>query len=473
MKIDLLTMNLVLLVQLVVQAAGWFALRRGVRDMPGVRNIMLGSAAAALGAILHAVREVSPGFLIICAANLMIIIAYATVMVGMMQLVGRPSLRWFAWLMVSVTAITWPLLLLLLPGNLSIRIVALTGFIGIIAIATALNMIPATNIRPALRWALVTLNLAHGGTSLLRAFHAQFLRPPDASWQLEPEQVLWVLSTIIYAGLHFIALVALVGSRLLDELTQRNEALANEVETRRQLQAQLSAALEKEGDLRREQRLFIDMVGHDFRTPVAVIDRAAEMLENLLPQAGQGVLQRLEAIRGAGRRLRRLMDTFLANEQLEGGLSAGRRVPVQLKPLLQELCRDVGAGNAERLSLSVAPGEDDLAALGDPDWIATICANMIDNALKYSAAGQPVALSLGRQGGVAIIGIADQGIGIPADDLAQLGERFFRGSNAGKARGTGLGLHAVRRLLQAQNGELRLQSKPGQGTFAEITLPVA
>jgi signal transduction histidine kinase len=249
--------------------------------------------------------------------------------------------------------------------------------------------------------------------------------------------------------------------------------LANEVETRRQLQAQLSAALEKEGDLRREQRLFIDMVGHDFRTPVAVIDRAAEMLENLLPQAGQGVLQRLEAIRGAGRRLRRLMDTFLANEQLEGGLSAGRRIPVQLKPLLQELCRDVGAGNAERLSLSVAPGEDDLAALGDPDWIATICANLIDNALKYSAAGQPVALSLGQQGGVAIIGIADRGIGIPADDLAQLGERFFRGSNAGKARGTGLGLHAVRRLLEAQNGELRLQSKPGQGTFAEITLPVA
>ncbi|WP_428249215.1 sensor histidine kinase [Ferrovibrio sp.] len=473
MKVDLLTMNLVLLVQLVVQAAGWFVLQRGVRDMPGVRNIVLGSAAAALGAILHAVREFSPSFLIICAANLMVVTAYATVLVGMMQLVGRPTLRWLARLMVGTTIILWPAMLLLAPENTTIRIVALTAFIGLLATASGINLIWASNVRPSLRWTLVAVNLAHGGTSLLRAFHAQFLRPSDASWQLEPEQILWVLSTILYAGLHFIALVGLVGSRLLNELTRRNEALANEVEARRQLQVQLSAALDKEGELRREQRLFIDMVGHDFRTPVAVIDRAAEMLENLLPQAGQAVLQRLETIRGAGRRLRRLMDTFLANEQLEGGLSAGRREPVLLKPLLEELCRDVGASNAGRLSLTVAPADEALAALGDPDWIATICGNLIDNALKYSSPDQPVKLSLARRDGQVLVGIADHGIGIPADDLAQLGERFFRGANAAKARGTGLGLHAVRRLLEAQNGELRLRSDPGKGTYAEISLPAA
>lgn len=473
MKIDLFTLNLLLLVQMVIQAVGWVMLYRGLRHLPGMRNIMLGSVAAALGTVLHPLREVLPPFPAIWLANLLIMVGHAVVMVGMAQLTSRPQLRWLAWGMSLFTALVWPLMLGLVPDNISIRITAWAFIVGVICTATGINLIWAKGLPRPLLWSMVGLDLGHGILSLLRALEAILVPPRDYYLSADPVHTAWFLEIILYATLHFIGLVAMVGSRVLAELTERNQALADEVEARRKLQEQLGTALEKEGAMRREQRLFIDMVGHDFRTPVAVIDRAAEMLETLLPEASQAVGQRLSAIRGAGRRLRRLIDTFLANEQLEGGLNAGKRQPVVLRPLLQGLCADMAQLGPDRLRLEIAPGAEEVTALGDPDWLATVFANLIDNAMKYSGDDALVQLRLSRQDGRAVLAVVDSGVGIPAPDLARIGDRFFRGSNGARAKGTGLGLHAARRLVEAQGGDLKLYSEIGKGTVAEIRLLLA
>lgn len=473
MTIDLLTLNLALVLMQVLQSLGWLALYLGLRRMPGIRFIMLGSLAATLGTLLHPMREVLSPFAVIWLANILLLGGQAVVMVGIAQLIERPQLRWLAGAAILFTTLLWPLMLGLAPDNLSIRIAAWAFVVGVIVCAAGLNMLHAQRVPRGLRWTMAALELTHGGLSLLRALEAVLAPPRDNYLAMDAVHTAWFLEIFIFGMLHFIGLVAVVGSRMLAELTERNQALAEEVEARRTLQKQLAAALEQEGAMRREQRLFIDMVGHDFRTPVAVIDRAAEMLQTLLPEAAQSVAQRLAAIRGAGRSLRRLIDTFLANEQLEGGLNAGRRQPVALRPLLQGLRADMAQLGPDRLQLDVEPGAEGLAALGDPDWLATVCANLIDNALKYSGDDNIVLLRLGRQGDQAVLSVVDSGMGIPAADLARIGDRFFRGSNGARAKGTGLGLHAARRLVEALGGELKLYSEPGEGTVAEIRLPLA
>ncbi len=479
MKVDLLTLNFLLLIQLGIQAVGWVALHNGLRTRPGIRNIMLGSVAAALGTTLHPMRAFLPPVLVISCANLLIMAGYALVMVGLAQFTGRPPLRWLAWLMVLFTAAVWPAMLLLAPDDVSLRILVFSFIVGVLATATGLNMIGAKGAPPLLRWFLVGLNLAHGLSSLLRAAEAAIAPPRDFYLAEDAAQIMWFLGTILYVGLHFIALVALVGSRLLAELTERNRALAEEVEARRRLQEKLSTALDQESAMRRDQRLFIDMVGHDFRTPVAVIDRAAEMLETLLPGAPLAIAQRLAAIRAAGRRLRRLLETFLATEQLEAGLKAGRREPVLLLPLLQDLQAELPAGEAARLRFELPDAAaqpiaaQPIAALGDAEWLGAICANLIDNALKYSAPDGVVLLRLEREAASALLCVMDHGIGIPPAELAQIGSRFFRASNAGMAKGTGFGLYAARRLIEAQQGNFRLFSEAGVGTRVELRLPLA
>lgn len=484
MKVDLLTLNFLLLIQLGIQAVGWVALHNGLHTRPGIRNIMLGSVAAALGTTLHPMRAFLPPVLVISCANLLIMAGYALVMVGLAQFTGRPPLRWLAWLMVLFTAAVWPAMLLLAPDDVSLRIMVFSFIVGVLATATGLNMIGAKGAPPLLRWFLVGLNLAQGLSSLLRAAEAAIAPPRDYYLAEDAAQIMWFLGTILYVGLHFIALVALVGSRLLAELTERNRALAEEVEARRRLQEQLSTALDQESAMRRDQRLFIDMVGHDFRTPVAVIDRAAEMLETLLPGAPSAIAQRLAAIRAAGRRLRRLLETFLATEQLEAGLKAGRREPVLLLPLLQDLQAELPAGEAARLRFELPDAADQpiaaqaiaaqpIAALGDAEWLGAVCANLIDNALKYSAPDGVVLLRLEREADTALLCVADHGIGIPPAELAQIGNRFFRASNAGMAKGTGFGLYAARRLIEAQGGNFKLFSEAGAGTRVELRLPLA
>ena len=117
----------------------------------------------------------------------------------------------------------------------------------------------------------------------------------------------------------------------------------------------------------------------------------------------------------------------------------------------------------------VAPVTGDAAALG------RLLANLLDNAIKYNRPGGRVTAALARQGDAAVLTVADTGIGIPADALPRIFERFYR-VDKGRARdegGTGLGLAIVKHVAQAHGGRVDVESRMGKGTTFRVILPLA
>ena len=119
------------------------------------------------------------------------------------------------------------------------------------------------------------------------------------------------------------------------------------------------------------------------------------------------------------------------------------------------------------------------ALIGDWDArrLRRLLANLLDNAIKYSPDGGPIAIRIARasdpQGEWAALTVRDRGIGIPADDLPRLFERFHRGSNVtGRIAGTGVGLASVRQIVESHGGEVAVSSNEGEGTTLEVRLPL-
>jgi signal transduction histidine kinase len=112
---------------------------------------------------------------------------------------------------------------------------------------------------------------------------------------------------------------------------------------------------------------------------------------------------------------------------------------------------------------------------GDERRLEQVLANLLDNAVKYSPAGGRIEVSLHVEGGRVRVAVADQGIGIPADELPRLFERFRRARNASSSRfgGFGLGLFIAREIVRLHDGDLRVESEEGKGTRIEFDLPLA
>ncbi|TMV53775.1 ATP-binding protein, partial [Thioclava sp. BHET1] len=128
-------------------------------------------------------------------------------------------------------------------------------------------------------------------------------------------------------------------------------------------------------------------------------------------------------------------------------------------------------GRAGRLVLQALPPLPDL--IGDADMLQTVLINLIDNALKYAPPPTPVEISAALCGDRLCLRVRDHGIGIPPEELPQIGRRYFRASNAeATAPGIGIGLYSCRRLLAYHDGTLDLRHAPDGGVMAEVSLPL-
>jgi signal transduction histidine kinase len=111
--------------------------------------------------------------------------------------------------------------------------------------------------------------------------------------------------------------------------------------------------------------------------------------------------------------------------------------------------------------------------LADPHWLHQVITNLLTNALKLTPAGGRVAISTERSGSDAILRVTDTGVGISAEDLPRIFDRFFRGQQAAQISGSGIGLAVAAELAQAHGGRLAAASEPGHGTQVTLSLPSA
>ena len=227
-------------------------------------------------------------------------------------------------------------------------------------------------------------------------------------------------------------------------------------------------ALEQRDRLRRN---LIADVAHELRTPVAILQASNEaMLDGVTDPTPQN----LQSLREEVLRLARMVDDLQRLAAAESAALQLTLIPRNLAAVaaeaaspLRESFSSAGVSLTERLA--------EVQVLCDPVRMREVVSNLLTNALKFTPPGGSVLLDAGPdETGMARVGVRDTGIGIPADELPHVTERFFRGQRSSRlSAGTGIGLTIVAELAAAHRGQLDIASTPGRGTQVTITLPVA
>ncbi|AWU96127.1 sensor histidine kinase [Azospirillum ramasamyi] len=234
--------------------------------------------------------------------------------------------------------------------------------------------------------------------------------------------------------------------------------------------AKISDRLQTETkDMARQQRQFVLMVSHEFRTPLAIIDSASQLLE-MEPKLPVSAMPRVGKIRNAVQRMLHLIERCLTDERL--GTAAARPMSFDLAAMLTGLVGDMGASPA-RHRFELHGVDRPVPIPGDRDLLAVVFSNLLENAVKYSPNGGTIRLDLSTGEGQVTVRVADEGIGVNAADSTRLFDKYFRASNAAGTTGAGLGLHLARCIVDTHGGGIAVASQPGQGAAFTVRLPLA
>ena len=230
--------------------------------------------------------------------------------------------------------------------------------------------------------------------------------------------------------------------------------------------SELSAARGETEDTLDRQRKFVADASHELRTPLTSILANLELLESEL---GGEQREMAESALRSSRRMRRLVADLLLLARADAGREAPR-VPVDLVAVAREAAAEAGALSSEHsLSLDV---REPVVINGAADDLHRLAGNLIENALLHTPAGTPVTVSVRREGGWAVLEVADRGPGVPAELRGRLFERFARGEgDRAPSGGSGLGLAIVKAVADAHGGRVELVEADGGGARFVVRLP--
>jgi two-component system sensor histidine kinase SenX3 len=244
-------------------------------------------------------------------------------------------------------------------------------------------------------------------------------------------------------------------------------------------QAVLRGALAVVDDVSERRRLeatrrdFVANISHELRTPIGAVGLLAE---TLLAEDDPDVANRLaERIVAEAFRLARTIEDLLVLSTIESGETSEReRVPVH-QAVAEAVERIRPAAEQAGIDIAVTEPDRRIAILGDRRQVTSALYNLLDNAVKYSDAGSEVEVSAATDGVDVVVRVRDHGIGIPKADLERVFERFYRVDQARSRTtgGTGLGLAIVRHVATNHLGEVRVDSRLGEGSTFELILPSA
>jgi signal transduction histidine kinase len=215
------------------------------------------------------------------------------------------------------------------------------------------------------------------------------------------------------------------------------------------------------------------MVSHEFRTPLGIIQSSAEILEDYLDQLEP--IERedhLRSIRKNTRRMAGLMEEVLLIGSFDAGKMEFKPTPLEPRTFVRRLVDEVLSATNQRCPIELLLGEMPAELQADERLLQHIFTNLLTNAVKYSSAGQVVRFEIERAGEDIVCSTHDQGIGIPEADREWLFNAFHRGHNVGDRPGTGLGLVIVKRCVDVYGGEIKVESKSGEGTTVTVRLPM-
>lgn len=227
---------------------------------------------------------------------------------------------------------------------------------------------------------------------------------------------------------------------------------------------------------------FVANVSHELRTPLSMVQGYSEALLDDIAASPEERKELVQVIYDESLRMGRLVADFLDLARMEAGHLDMNYQPVDMNALVGRVYRKFSALAKERgIGLSRSEERDDLTLEeADADRLEQVLTNLLDNAIRHTPAGAGIRIAAERVGGLRgdelKLQVADEGQGIPQEDLPYIFERFYKADKARKRDnkgGTGLGLAIVKNLVEAHGGRIAATSEPGIGTTFTIHLPVA
>ncbi|MFF8957271.1 ATP-binding protein [Streptomyces sp. NPDC014894] len=266
-------------------------------------------------------------------------------------------------------------------------------------------------------------------------------------WVLRPVRVLDAATHDIATGRMNSRVAAAGGPPELQRLARSFNEMADNVE-----------------EVLEQQRAFVADASHQLRNPLAALLLRIELLALELPEGNEEIA----SVRTEGKRLAQVLDDLL-------DLALAEHASATLELV------DIGALTAERVA-SWRPVADDkgvlltgpaaaVTAWADPVALSSALDAVIDNALKFTPAGEEVAVSVAAEGAVCAIVITDRGPGLTDDELTRVGDRFWRSGRHQNIKGSGLGLSISRALLSSGGGHISYAHHEPRGLKVTVTLP--
>lgn len=250
-------------------------------------------------------------------------------------------------------------------------------------------------------------------------------------------------------------------SRLYDSLERKIRELERQLET-----------LDKTNILKSD---FVSHVSHELRTPLTSIKAYVETLVNNIDDPG--FVQKhefLDIVNKETNRLIRIVNDVLDVSKIEFGQRPVSRAPVELRAVVSEVLSMLTPTLHERGIVVDVDIPDALPRVdGDSDLIKQVFINLLSNALKYSPRGTTVTVRAREETVNLLVSVADQGIGIPRDEIGNVFEKYFRARShkSSKMEGLGLGLAIVKNIIEQHGGVVRVESEENVGSTFYFTLP--
>lgn len=218
------------------------------------------------------------------------------------------------------------------------------------------------------------------------------------------------------------------------------------------------------------QQRFLADVSHELRTPLTVIKGNADLIRKLGADD-----ESIDSIKDEADRMTRMVGDLLLLAQAESGKLSLVLNPVELDGLVLEVFQEMHVLAGGKVSLKLAEIDEALVN-GDRDRLKQVLLNLISNAIQYTPQGGQVLVGMAKSGGWVNVSMRDCGPGIPAEDLAHIFERFYRGEKSrtrSKASGFGLGLSIAYWIVEHHGGKISVDSQLGKGTVFTVSLPLA
>lgn len=219
---------------------------------------------------------------------------------------------------------------------------------------------------------------------------------------------------------------------------------------------------------RAQQRLVAD-VSHELRTPLTIIRGNLDLMRAM----GCSDFESLDAMTREADRMTRMVSNILLLSQVDAGVLPMQKQPLELAPLISDVERSARVLANDRVKI-VANICGNAQVLGDADRLKQVFLNLVENAIKHTPDGGWVSIDCDPQDAKTVrIAVSDTGIGIPAEDLPHVFERFYRvdKSRTRMSGGAGLGLSIAQSIVHTHGGQMSVRSSPGKGTTFEIVLP--